>query len=923
MVTLRERKPIYNSLLGLYNPKKNENIWLSINQIPIFKDNETKPFQIYSTFEDITEHKLAERRLKNSLAEAQRFRKALDLVPAYIYMKDIEFRYTYANRLTLDLFGCSHEDLIGKDDSCFFPPATVDHLKMIDARVLKGEQTNEEIDVDFNGTDRRVYWEVKTQLYSDDGKKSILGILGISTDITERKKIEEKLWESEEKYRLLFENSSEAIFLSDPDGAIYAANPEACRIFGYSEDEIYKLTRDSIVDLNDPRLPLALEERYRTGKFKGELNFVKNDGNIFPGEISSTIFIDSNGNKRTSMIIRDISKRILAQQALRQSEEKWRTLFELLPVGVSILDKNGEISEFNQSLKNILEITSEGIKNDGYKNRNYLRSDNSIMTLEEFPSLIAIKDQKIVQNIEIGVVKENKDIIWTEVSAAPLSFPDQICAIVTIDITERKKALKALIESEYKYRALLENALEGILILGLDGTIIFSNYAISRIFEVPDLSLIIGRKVFEFLSPEAIQKAEEDFINVLNGIDSYISQYRCFTVTGREIWVESIGKRILYEGNPSDIITLRDITERKKAEDLLRISEEKFSKIFELNTSIIIISTIEDGIVIDVNPEFFKLLGYTKDEVIGKSSKELGLYADYNERLKALDTFRETGSIKDIEIQITKKNGDLLDVFFSSQIIKINSIDHFLSVITDITKQKQIESQLKDAVASRDKFFSIIAHDLRSPFSGLMGISDIISKEIGTLSINEIKEMAAVLNNSTNSTFKLLNELLDWSGIQSGTFVYQPINCDLNMMIQETATLLKNRAVEKNISISLSLGENLNSYCDKYMISTVLRNLLSNAIKFTNKGGKVNISAISSEKVITIAVSDEGVGIPEEIAQNLFKIDHHISTLGTNNEKGSGLGLILCKDFVQKHGGRIWVESEIGIGSTFYFTINI
>ncbi len=263
-------------------------------------------------------------------------------------------------------------------------------------------------------------------------------------------------------------------------------------------------------------------------------------------------------------------------------------------------------------------------------------------------------------------------------------------------------------------------------------------------------------------------------------------------------------------------------------------------------------------------------------------------------------------------------------------IVEDGNVVRIIGNIMDISEAKQTkellisnEKKLKDLLATKDKFFSIMAHDLRSPFSGLLGISDIMAKEIDTLSIKDLKEMASTLNDASNSTFKLLNELLEWSRMQSGTFNFNPIRVNIFNLIETELAILKIIANRKKIKLVNKLTSNFDLVCDKTMISTVIRNLLSNAIKFTPSGGSVEIGtkSIPSDAKIVIYVEDSGIGMNKEAINQLFHLDNNTTSVGTEGEKGTGLGLILCKEFIEKHNGKIWVESEEGNGSTFYLSI--
>ncbi|MEA2041022.1 MAG: HAMP domain-containing sensor histidine kinase [Bacteroidota bacterium] len=239
-------------------------------------------------------------------------------------------------------------------------------------------------------------------------------------------------------------------------------------------------------------------------------------------------------------------------------------------------------------------------------------------------------------------------------------------------------------------------------------------------------------------------------------------------------------------------------------------------------------------------------------------------------------------------------------------------------------QHKQIqksEAKLRESNATKDKFFSIIAHDLRSPFNAILGFSKILLQTHRDYDDDSREELIKSVDSSANRAFKLLENLLTWSLSQSGKINYLPEKLHLKIQVFETIFDLQEVANKKNIKILDTVSENEMIFADKNMITTVLRNLISNAIKFTNKNGEIKISAEQDEKDIIISVIDNGVGINKKELQKIFNISEKASTQGTENEQGTGLGLAVCKEFVEKHSGKIWVESEIDKGSTFYFTI--
>jgi len=228
---------------------------------------------------------------------------------------------------------------------------------------------------------------------------------------------------------------------------------------------------------------------------------------------------------------------------------------------------------------------------------------------------------------------------------------------------------------------------------------------------------------------------------------------------------------------------------------------------------------------------------------------------------------------------------------------------------------------LKELNSSKDKFFSILAHDLKGPFQGILGYTDILKTEYDSLGDEEIKGLVASLHSVTRNVYNLLEGLLEWSRAQTGRIEYNPTLFMLSEEANNVVQLLKESAVAKEIVFSSTIDNSIKVYADRDMVNTILRNLVANAIKFTNVGKSVKIVAEKRTDNVVVSVIDSGIGMSHEEVGSLFRIDIHHTTLGTNGEEGTGVGLILCKELVQSNGGKIWVESEIGKGSKFSFNL--
>jgi signal transduction histidine kinase len=246
----------------------------------------------------------------------------------------------------------------------------------------------------------------------------------------------------------------------------------------------------------------------------------------------------------------------------------------------------------------------------------------------------------------------------------------------------------------------------------------------------------------------------------------------------------------------------------------------------------------------------------------------------------------------------------------------------------DITEKKHAEEQLKknadslrELNATKDKFFGIIAHDLRNPFSSLLGASEILSNNVRQYDIDSIETFSRLSYDAAKSCYALLENLLEWSRAQTGNLKFNPLKVNITEIIEENLSVLKTFAANKKITLYSKVSEDIFSLADRDMLKAILRNLLNNALKFTCLNGEVFVNAIEEKNHIIISVKDNGIGIPKKDIDKLFRIDIKYTKVGTNEERGTGLGLLLCKEFVEQHGGKIWVESDEGEGSEFKFTI--
>ncbi|MFA9391090.1 MAG: ATP-binding protein [Prolixibacteraceae bacterium] len=376
----------------------------------------------------------------------------------------------------------------------------------------------------------------------------------------------------------------------------------------------------------------------------------------------------------------------------------------------------------------------------------------------------------------------------------------------------------------------------------------------------------------------------------------------------------------------------KEIVERKRATEEIVASEYKFKAITEYSPLAIYMSSGIEQKAQYINPAFTKMFGYQIEEVSSVAEWWPLAYPVDNYRKQVEEEWQQKvkksiesrTEIEPMEVEVTSKDGTIKNISWGF----ISSGTQNWAFGMDLTDRKNAERTLKENEmylkelnSAKDKFFSIISHDLKNPFNSIIGLSDLLIERIQEKDYKGIEEFVKAIQDTAQHTMSLLLNLLEWANSQTGNLKYQPEHLNIESLFNEVFSLVKPLANEKSILISTDVSSNSIVCADKAMISTVIRNLISNAIKFTYPLGKIEISVVQNKDETLVTIADSGVGINRDKIKDLFCIDKNTSTQGTQNEKGTGLGLHLCKEFIEKHGGQIWAESELGKGTSFHFSI--
>ncbi|MDP2301388.1 MAG: CHASE domain-containing protein [Ignavibacteria bacterium] len=355
----------------------------------------------------------------------------------------------------------------------------------------------------------------------------------------------------------------------------------------------------------------------------------------------------------------------------------------------------------------------------------------------------------------------------------------------------------------------------------------------------------------------------------------------------------------------------------------LKDSEKKYRSFVE-NSLVGVFQTQLDGTIKFANDAIVKLMEYGSIEEFIKENSTF-YYVDQAKRIEFTTLLKREGKVEGFEIELLTRLGKHI-VFLMNAVLYEDTID---GTIIEITKRKEAEKQLEQktlqlqkTISEKDKFFSIIAHDLKSPFQGFIGITQMMAERPSDFSIEELSLLSREMNNKARNLFKLLKNLLEWARVQQGVIPFEPEVIGLKLSIIHDIETIKQLAKNKSIEIINDVDELHKVRADQNMINSICQNLLSNAIKFTHRNGKI---ILTSEEVdnnfIEVSVIDSGIGISLDLLNKLFKIEERVGQDGTDGEESTGLGLLLCKEFVEKNGGKIRVESIEGNGSTFSFTL--
>jgi PAS domain S-box-containing protein len=849
-----------------------------------------------------------------------------DMNDAYFVVQN--FRVVFANARSAEMFGYSVEEATGRTVEELLPPKDVEVLSQWYARRLRGEAVPQQYETTLtrnDGTTVTVEFGARRMYYTGSPAVSV-----VMRDITKRRQIEEALRESEAKYRDVVERANDMIAIVQ-DTIIKYINTRSSEMLGYPPNRMIGTPITEYVHPNELQRDIYRYERRMAGEHVEsiyETALLHSDGSRVDVELNAGV-ITYRGRPADLIIVRNITERIKAQEALRQSEEHYSTLVRSLTDAVFKL-KGKVITWCNDRVEEIY----------GYK-RDELIGKEVIFLFPE-----GVSHSKFIEEVaraieEHGyfrgthrVKRKNGSLAEIEYTISQIEGTEPIELIaVARDITERKRIEEEVAESEAKYRSLFETASSGVAIINLKGDFVLVNEALCSMVGYSQKELI-GSNFANFVHPDDGPRLLELFVEALTGQYKHPTlEFRIIHRDGRILWLYSSPTALVQQNETIGFSAIiNDITKRVQMEKALQQSEERFRGVLDNSLDLIYSLNLQTGRYEYVSPASERILGYSPKEVIQRSLEETRATM-HPEDLQRMDenvieliaSKGATGS----RIQYRMKHKELgyrwvsdsRSVIFDEGNVPVAIVGS----LRDITERKDTEEKLNQLIAELarssselERFAYVASHDLQEPLRMVASYTQLLARRYKGKLDSDADEFIGYAVDGATRMQQLINALLDYSRVSTHAKPFEPTNCEeiLNQAIANLQSSIKeNGAAVTHDHLPTVMA-------DITQMVQLFQNLVGNAVKFHGyEKPEVHVKAARNGTEWIFSVSDNGIGIDPQYFDRIFVIFHRLHSRG--EYPGTGIGLAICKKIIERHKGRIWVESQSGKGATFYFTIPI
>jgi len=483
-----------------------------------------------------------------------------------------------------------------------------------------------------------------------------------------------------------------------------------------------------------------------------------------------------------------------------------------------------------------------------------------------------------------------------------------------------KEADLVCCENEELYRKLVENSSEGILIIDFKSKILFANPAVVKMFGFKSIDESIGKNVLDFIEPKYRKRAIKDHLLVNTGKGGFLDTYEVITANGKKIWIECIGSKIKYKGKEANVVFIRDTTARQKTwEELVKL-EERYRILAE--TSVDGILTMDPlGRLTYTNPSFERMCMREKNDIMMTPFREyLSGESIYLFQQIFIDARKMNKKIENIELELIQNGGNITPIEINiCPLKKEEKFTGMVCTVHDLTERNNIEGELKKSERLKTEFMNIAAHELKSPVTPIKGYLDLIISD--NEASEKVKNWANISLRNSERLLRLVNDILDVSRLDSDTMRFDMEKLNTADILNEIAEDMKPAVENKKLEFKIHIPDDLPHIMgDRCRLLQVLRNIIGNAIKFTDNG-YISIEAKREGDYILIYIEDTGTGISSEELKKIFTKFYQAYTGNDRNNEGTGLGLFICREIIEKHNGKIWAESKLRQGSEFLIKI--